>query len=170
MVQAIISCQASHMNLPFSVGLLHPLLPPTVHSPNSNQRGILKDLWIWSLTFWKPYTGLLPHLERNSSFSQPSGLLIFSLYLKPLSACSPHPSCSRSSLPDSLQSQDFCTCCVLPQILLCLALHQLPNTVLEEATHPTLAPPISKVHSSPSHPCLSSDPPAFISRVLGLQV
>lgn len=118
LVQApVISCQDNHISLSSSVGLLlHPLLPPTVCSLHSNQRGILKGLQIWSLTHSvEAFTGLLSHLEGNPSFSQPSGLLFLSLYLKPLSACSPHPSCSRSSLPDSLQTQGFCTRCVLPR-------------------------------------------------------
>lgn len=153
----------NHISLPFSVGLLHPLLPPTVRSLHSNQWRILRDLQIWSLTFWKPYTGLLSHLERNPSFSQPSGLLIS---LSQTTVCLfSIPQLQREFPARLAPDSGLCTRSVLPHILLCLAPHPLPNTSLEESTHPTLAPPTAKVHSSPSHPCLPSGPPAFISRL-----
>lgn len=42
---------------------VQPLLPPTVHSTDSNQRVILKAYWIGSPPIWKPHTGFLSHLQ-----------------------------------------------------------------------------------------------------------
>lgn len=119
LVQAspVISCQDNHN---FSLLSVQPLLPPTVHSADSNQRLILKAYWIGS----PPLSGNLARASYHTcnktqasplSSQAPNHLAcpFLSLYLKPLSACSPHPSCIGSSLPDLLQPQDFLTRCGL---------------------------------------------------------